>query len=62
VTTAPTGSSSDEGCGVRRPDDYPSGPVSMYAGAGPGSGFDTTLRSVVESLEEEEAYRRPPRI
>ena len=34
-------------------DDYPSGPVSMYAGAGPGSGFDATLRSVVESLEKE---------
>ena len=34
-------------------DDYPSGPVSMYAGAGTGSGFDTTLRSVVESLEKE---------
>ena len=34
-------------------DDYPTGPVTMYAGAGPGSGFDTTIRSVVESLEQE---------
>lgn len=34
-------------------DDYPSGPITMYAGAGPGSGFDTTIRSVVASLDEE---------
>ena len=33
--------------------DYPSGPVTMTAGANPGSGFDVTIRSVVEALESE---------
>jgi putative tricarboxylic transport membrane protein len=33
--------------------DYPSGPVTMTAGSGPGSGFDLTIRSVVEALEKE---------
>lgn len=32
---------------------YPSGPVTMTAGAGPGSGFDLTIRSVVDALENE---------
>ena len=32
---------------------YPSGPVTMTAGATPGSGFDLTIRSVVEALEKE---------
>jgi putative tricarboxylic transport membrane protein len=32
--------------------DYPSGPVTMTAGANPGSGFDITIRSVVEALQD----------
>lgn len=33
--------------------DYPSGPVTMTAGANPGSGFDITIRAVVEALQKE---------
>ena len=32
---------------------YPAGPVTMTAGANPGSGFDITIRSVVEALQQE---------
>lgn len=32
---------------------YPSGPVVMTAGANPGSGFDITIRSVVDALQKE---------
>jgi putative tricarboxylic transport membrane protein len=32
---------------------YPSGPVTMTAGANPGSGFDITIRAVVEALQQE---------
>jgi putative tricarboxylic transport membrane protein len=32
---------------------YPSGPVTMTAGANPGSGFDITIRAVVEALQRE---------
>lgn len=32
---------------------YPAGPVTMTAGAGPGSGFDLTIRSVVDALQQE---------
>uniref|UniRef100_UPI0022775E86 Bug family tripartite tricarboxylate transporter substrate binding protein n=1 Tax=Streptomyces adelaidensis TaxID=2796465 RepID=UPI0022775E86 len=32
---------------------YPSGSVNMTAGADPGSGFDMTIRSVVETLKKE---------
>lgn len=32
---------------------YPAGPVTMTAGANPGSGFDITIRAVVEALEKE---------
>lgn len=32
---------------------YPSGPVTMTAGANPGSGFDITIRAVVDALEKE---------
>jgi putative tricarboxylic transport membrane protein len=35
------------------PATYPSGPVTMTAGANPGSGFDLTIRSVVEALQKE---------
>jgi putative tricarboxylic transport membrane protein len=33
--------------------DYPSGPVTMTAGANPGSGFDLTIRGVVEALQQD---------
>jgi len=32
---------------------YPSRPVTMTAGANPGSGFDITIRAVVEALQQE---------
>ena len=32
---------------------YPAGPVTLTAGAGPGSGFDLTIRSVAEALQTE---------
>lgn len=32
---------------------YPSTPVTMTAGANPGSGFDLTIRSVVDALQKE---------
>ena len=38
---------------------YPSGPVTMTAGANPGSGFDITIRSVVESLQKERIVKVP---
>ncbi len=38
---------------------YPSGPVTMTAGANPGSGFDVTIRSVVEALEKEKIVNVP---
>lgn len=45
------------GCQNAEPSDapgqYPSGPVTMTAGANPGSGFDITIRSVVEALQKE---------
>jgi len=39
--------------------DYPSAPVTMTAGANPGSGFDITIRSVVEALEKEGIVKVP---
>ncbi|HEV7855137.1 MAG TPA: tripartite tricarboxylate transporter substrate-binding protein [Mycobacterium sp.] len=38
---------------------YPSGPVTMTAGANPGSGFDLTIRSVVEALQKEKLVDVP---
>jgi putative tricarboxylic transport membrane protein len=38
---------------------YPSGPVTMTAGANPGSGFDITIRSVVEALQQEKIVDVP---
>jgi putative tricarboxylic transport membrane protein len=38
---------------------YPSGPVTMTAGANPGSGFDLTIRSVVQALETEHIVEVP---
>ena len=42
------------GCqGSASADGYPTGPVTMTAGASPGSGFDLTIRAVVDSLQKE---------
>src|SRR5689334_12156767 len=38
---------------------YPTGPVTMTAGAGPGSGFDLTIRSVAEALQAERIVNVP---
>lgn len=38
---------------------YPVGPVTMTAGAAPGSGFDLTIRSVVEALQSEHIVNVP---
>ena len=38
---------------------YPTGPVTMTAGADPGSGFDITMRSVVEALQKEKIVNVP---
>ena len=38
---------------------YPSGPITMTAGANPGSGFDITIRSVVEALQKENLVEVP---
>ena len=40
-------------------DGYPSGPVTMTAGANPGSGFDLTIRSVVDALETDDIVTVP---
>lgn len=42
-----------------RADPYPAGPVTMTAGAGPGSGFDLTIRSVVDALQAERIVNVP---
>lgn len=39
--------------------DYPSGPVTMTAGANTGSGFDITIRAVVEALEKDKIVDVP---
>lgn len=39
--------------------DYPSGPVTMTAGANPGSGFDLTIRGVVEALQQDKIVEVP---
>jgi putative tricarboxylic transport membrane protein len=38
---------------------YPSDPITMTAGANPGSGFDLTIRSVVEALQQERLVNVP---
>lgn len=38
---------------------YPSGPVTMTAGANPGSGFDITIRAVVDALQREQLVDVP---
>jgi putative tricarboxylic transport membrane protein len=42
------------GCqGSASADGYPAGPVTMTAGASPGSGFDLTIRAVVDAVQKE---------
>lgn len=38
---------------------YPTGPVTMTAGANPGSGFDLTIRAVVDALQTEHIVNVP---
>jgi putative tricarboxylic transport membrane protein len=38
---------------------YPSGPVTMTAGANPDSGFDLTIRSVVDALQQDHLVEVP---
>ncbi|MGV0718571.1 tripartite tricarboxylate transporter substrate-binding protein [Mycolicibacterium sp. XJ662] len=38
---------------------YPTGPVTMTAGANPGSGFDLTIRAVVDALQQEHIVNVP---
>lgn len=38
---------------------YPTAPVTMTAGANPGSGFDLTIRSVVDALQKEKIVNVP---
>jgi putative tricarboxylic transport membrane protein len=38
---------------------YPSGPVTMTAGANPGSGFDLTIRSVVDAVQTQHLVNVP---
>ncbi|MGU3294698.1 tripartite tricarboxylate transporter substrate binding protein [Williamsia sp. M5A3_1d] len=57
------------GCGDSKPvvtessrsevSSYPTGPVTMSAGAGPGSGFDLTIRAVVNALQVEKIVSVP---
>jgi putative tricarboxylic transport membrane protein len=49
------------GCGHREAQatTYPSTPVTMTAGAGPGSGFDLTIRAVVDALQREKLVGVP---
>jgi putative tricarboxylic transport membrane protein len=51
ATLAVTGCQNAESSDAKQ--NYPSGPITMTAGANPGSGFDITLRSVVEALQKE---------
>ncbi|GAA2047881.1 tripartite tricarboxylate transporter substrate binding protein [Williamsia deligens] len=41
------------------PATYPTGPVTMYAGAGPGSGFDLTIRAVADALRTDKIVTVP---
>ncbi|MGK2865470.1 MAG: tripartite tricarboxylate transporter substrate binding protein [Mycobacterium sp.] len=47
------------GCQDSQEPQYPSGPVTMTAGANPGSGFDLTIRAVVEALQKDEIVEVP---
>lgn len=50
---------SDDGGSGGDGSDYPSGPITMTAGADPGSGFDLTLRTLVQVIQQEELVEVP---
>lgn len=50
--------SDDTGSGGEA-ENYPRGPVNMSVGAEPGSGFDLTMRTLVEVLQKEEIVEAP---
>lgn len=54
-----TACSDDGGSAEGDGSDYPSGPVTMTAGADPGSGFDLTLRTLVQVIQEEGLVETP---
>ncbi len=54
-----TGCSDDAGSAGGNAEDYPSGPINMSVGADPGSGFDLTMRTLVEVLQKEEIVDVP---
>lgn len=47
------------GSGGGNAEEYPSGPVTMSVGADPGSGFDLTMRTLVEVLQKEDIVSTP---
>lgn len=51
--TACSGEEPSGGADADAGEDYPSGPISMSVGADPGSGFDLTMRTLVQVLQEE---------
>lgn len=57
VSLSLAGCSEDTGAG--NAENYPSGPINMSAGAEPGSGFDLTMRTLVEVLQTEEIVDVP---
>jgi putative tricarboxylic transport membrane protein len=54
-----SGCSGDSGSGGGNAENYPDGPVNMSVGADPGSGFDLTMRTLVEVLQKEEIVDAP---
>lgn len=52
-----TGCSNSEQASTAEP--YPAGPVTMTAGANPGSGFDLTIRAVVDALQKDSLVNVP---
>ncbi|MCZ2826104.1 MULTISPECIES: tripartite tricarboxylate transporter substrate binding protein [unclassified Modestobacter] len=54
VGVSAAGCSGDAGSESGSSEEYPSGPVTMSVGADPGSGFDLTMRTLVDVLKKEE--------
>lgn len=57
VSLSLAGCSEDTGAGDA--ENYPSDPINMSVGADPGSGFDLTMRTLVEVLQKEEIVDVP---
>lgn len=57
VSLSLAGCSDDAGAGSA--ENYPSGPINMSVGADPGSGFDLTMRTLVEILQKEKIVDTP---